>query len=177
MKNSKQVKVISFDGLNRSGKGTQLELLKQFLKNEKKPVQVVRGDGSREGINNINYSDPQSAWWVRWQTKKDKTSNDWDNAYTVLSKEIEDEFHRFNYPEQNKNSFFLMDRCYISRWFVQRQRDKTVQFEKIVEDNQIFPNKYFILDVPKEILLSRQSYDNPKKAKFRQGIVNKWFDL
>lgn len=169
------IEVISFDSLNRGGKGTQLNLLRKYLEDNMQNVIVVRGDGSREGIDNPEYNDPPSMWWKRWQSNKQKSAQDWDNAYLVLNKEVEDELGNFRHKYDN--GFFLMDRCYISRWFVERQRDKDTPFEDVVDRTQVFPNKYFVLDAPKEILLSRQSDDNPKKAQFRRQIVEQWYDL
>lgn len=171
----KGIKVISFDGLNRSGKGTQLSLTRKHLEDLTHNVMVVRGDGSREGIDNPEYFDPPSMWWKRWQSNKDKTTQDWDNAYLVLNKEVEDELARFRH--NNESGFFLMDRCYISRWFVERQRDKNTPFEDVIDRTYVFPHTYFVLDAPKKILLSRQSDDNPKKALFRRQIVEQWYDL
>jgi len=171
----KGIKIISFEGLNRSGKGTQLNLARKFLENNIQNVIVVRGDGSREGIGNHKYFDPQSVWWRKWQSNKNKTVQDWDNAYLVLNKEIENELKKFRHKYDN--GFFLMDRCYISRWFVERQRNKNTSFDDIINRTKIFPNKYFVLDAPKEILLSRQSDDNPKKAQFRRHVVEQWYDL
>lgn len=168
------VKILSFDGLNRSGKGTQLSLTKKRLEDLTQNIIVVRGDGSREGIGNTDYYDPLSIWWRRWQSNKDKTPNDWDNAYIVLNKEVEDVLDRFS---RIGGGFFLMDRCYISRWFVERQRDKNVPFEDIIEKTYVFPDTYFVLNAPKDVLLSRQSDDNPKKAMFRRQIVEQWYDL
>lgn len=169
------INVFSFDGLNRSGKGTQLSLTRKHLKDNLENVIIIRGDGSREGINNFEYFDPISHWWQRWQKNKNKINQDWDNAYLVLNKEIEDEL--YNFRQRYDNGFFLMDRCYISRWFVERQRDKNTPFNDIINRTQVFPNTYFVLDAPKEILLSRQSDDNPKKAQFRKQIIEQWYDL
>lgn len=169
------IEIISFDGLNRSGKGTQLNLTKKYLENRIQNVRVVRGDGSREGIGNPQYFDPPSIWWKKWQNNKEKTTVDWDNAYSVLNKENEEELKKFSHFFDN--GFFLMDRCYISRWFVERQRDKNTKIEDIIKNTQIIPDKYFILDAPKEELLSRQNDDNPNKAQFRREIIEQWYDL
>lgn len=171
----KEIKIISFDGLSRSGKGTQLKLLRRYFENISVPVQIVRGDGSRKGEGNIDYHDPRSTWWIKWQNIKQKTSEDWNRAYTVLSKEVEDEF--VNFSDKHDSGFFLMDRSYVSRWFVKRQRDVNTPFEDVSGINHTFPHKYFILDAPKEVLLSRRSDDDPAKAQFRREIVERWYDL
>ncbi len=170
-----EVNIISFDGLNRSGKGTQLSLTQKYLEDKMQNVIIVRGDGSREGIGNPEYYDPISKWWQRWQSNTNKSNKDWDNAYLVLNKEIEDEL--YNFRQKYNQSFFLMDRSYISRWFVERQRCKNTPFDNVIERTQVFPNKYFVLDAPKEILLSRQSDDNPRKSQFRRQIIEQWYDL
>ena len=171
----KDVKIISLDGLNRSGKGTQLSMLKKNLESEAFSVKTIRGDGSREGVGNPEYHDPYSPWWKRWQDNKQKTPQDWDNAYLVLNKELEEEVSHFG--QANKAGFILLDRCYISRWFVERQREGSIPFEDVIDRTYVFPHKYFILEAPKDVLLSRQNDDNPKKAKFRRQIVNQWYDL
>ena len=171
----KVTKIVSFDGLNRAGKGTQLKLLRRHLEDLMYDVIIVRGDGSREGVNNSKYFDPPSVWWRKWQENKEKTIQDWDDAYLVLNKEVEDELETFRH--KCCSGFFLMDRCYISRWFVERQRNKSTSLEDVISRTQVFPNIYIILDVPKKILLSRQNDDNPKKTEFRRQIVEQFYDL
>lgn len=167
--------VVSFDGLNRSGKGTQLRLLREYLGSSMVPALVVRGDGSREGIGNLSYFDPPSKWWRNWQANQNKTINDWDRAYERLKTEVQERYDRFS--NENASGYFLMDRCYVSRWFVKRQAVPDFPIEDIIRENPVFPDKYFFMDAPQEVLLSRQSDDNPTKAEFRREIVSKWYHL
>jgi|GEM_PF-2903483 len=167
--------IVSFDGLNRSGKGTQLKLLRKYFEGKNIPVQIVRGDGSRKGEGRTDYFDPESNWWKNWQNIKNKSPRNWDEAYHILSREIEQEFVFFS--KQNRYGLFLMDRSHISRWFMERQRNQNTSFESAFRKNCLFPDIYFVLDAPQNILLSRKSDDDPGKARFRQDIVKKWYEL
>ncbi len=168
-------KIISFDGLNRSGKGTQIKLLKDYLENSNIPVEVLRGDGSRPGTDSQNFYDPHSNWWINWQANSNKTVNDWNIAYQVLREENDKRYKEFSC--ENQRGTVLMDRCYISRYFMLKQQRLRISLEEIANDTKLIPDHYFILDVPKDTLIERASEDNIKKTEFRRDIVRRWYDL
>lgn len=169
------IHIISIDGLNRSGKGTQLRLLKEHYIRCGVPVQVVRGDGSREGVGGPYSHDPMNAWWRQWQRKPVKTAADWNRAYAVLTRESAWELQWFS--REHDVGYFLMDRCYLSRWFTERQRNPRTPLPGAPARHRIVPHLSFVLDVPKAVLLTRRSSDNPRKASFRRAIVERWYDL
>ncbi len=168
------VKILSFDGLNRSGKGTQIGLLKRDLAQKSVEIEVLRGDGSRPGLNTEGFYDPLSEWWIDWQMKE-KTVNDWNEAYTVLKRENEERLREFSY--QSPNGIILMDRSYISRYFMLKQQGKESTLEQIAREQELIPTTYFILHAPRDTLLSRESDDNPSKKRFRTEVITQWYDL
>ena len=168
-------KVISFDGLNRSGKGTQIKLLRDYLENRNILVEVLRGDGSRPGIGSRDFYDPLSNWWVNWQDNSNKTVNDWNIAYHVLSEENDRRYREFSIEDQRRT--ILMDRSYISRYFMLKQQGLRISLEEVADGTNIIPSLYFILEVPRETLLERVSEDNIGKTEFRREVIRRWYDL
>lgn len=168
-------KIISFEGLNRSGKRTQIYLLRNYFKSANHPVEVLRGDGSRPGIDSSGFYDPQSKWWKDWQCNQNKSSDDWNLAYEVLSSENNSRLNDFF--QDNPEGTIIMDRSYISRYFMLMQQGVNISLEDVARDTQVIPDLYFFLEVPKEILLERVSDDNPSKTEFRREIVKKWYNL
>ena len=168
-------KIISFDGLNRSGKGTQIRLLRDYLENRITPVEVLRGDGSRPGVGLRNFYDPTSNWWVNWQANSNKTVNDWNVAYQVLSEENNRRYKEFSHG--NQGGTILMDRSYISRYFMLKQQGLRISLEEIANSTELMPDNYFVLEVPKEALLERASEDDISKTEFRRDIVRRWYNL
>ncbi|MBT4804841.1 hypothetical protein HON71_01585 [Candidatus Woesearchaeota archaeon] len=167
--------IISFDGLNRSGKGTQISKMKEHLESLSVPVGVLRGDGSRPGKGLDNFTDPSSDWWKIWQANNNKNYQDWNLAYQVLSNENEDKYASF--ISTNPEGVLLMDRCYLSRWFMLRQQDKDTKFEDAFLSTNLHPEQYFVIDVPKDVLLERVSDDDYTKTEFRRENVRRGYDL
>ncbi len=168
-------KIISFDGLNRSGKGTQIKLLRDYLDSRNILVEVLRGDGSRPGIDSRDFYDPHSNWWINWQAKCNKTVNDWNIAYHILSEENDRRYKEFSIENQKRT--LLMDRSYISRYFMLKQQGIKISLEEVVDGIYIIPEHYFVLEVSKETLLERASEDNLDKTEFRRDVIRKWYDL
>ena len=168
-------RIISFDGLNRSGKGTQIRLLRDYLERRKISVEVLRGDGSRPGLGSKDFYDPPSDWWVDWQANSNKVAKDWDEAYQVLSEENNKRYKEFSI--ENQIGTILMDRSYISRYFMLKQQGFGISLEEIADGTELRPKYYFVLEAPKETLLERVSDDNIGKTEFRRDVVRRWYDL
>ncbi len=165
--------VVSFDGLNRAGKGTQIGLLREFLESNNYFVEVLRGDGSRPGQDSSGFYDPFSPFWQHWQGIKNKSLADWDYAAQVLAHEnylrcveIVTQVRTNGVP-----SAVLLDRSHLSRWYMLRKEDAFAPFESCLKEHTVHPKIYFALDAPKEVLLARDSEDDPKKAEFRKRNV------
>ena len=63
MKKRPEVTIFSVDGLNSTGKTTQLQYLKQQLAADGVPTAIRRGDGARRGLG-LMEADPPSDWWI-----------------------------------------------------------------------------------------------------------------
>ena len=170
--------VISFDGLNRAGKGTQTKLLRELFESEDYLVEVLRGDGSRPGQDSSDVYDPISSFWQQWQKIKNKSLANWNYAAEILRNE--------NYlrcvevsteaKKRGQKGIVLLDRSPLSRWYMLRKQDSFLPFESCLKEPEVHPNLYFVLDVPKEVLLSRNSEDNPEKAEFRRKVILTSYD-
>jgi len=168
-------RIISLEGLNRSGKGTQISLLKELLESHHLPVEVLRGDGSRPGNNSFGFYDPESDWWKEWQAKKNKSPEDWNSAYELLN--AENDSRKSSFLDENIEGYIIMDRSYISRYFMLRQQGINASLNEIASSAAVVPEAHFYLNVPKNTLLERVSDDNPTKTEFRREIVIRWYDL
>ena len=170
--------IVSFDGLNRAGKGTQIKLLREHFESEDYLVEVLRGDGSRPGQDSSDFYDPISNFWQQWQKIKDKSLADWDYAADILASE--------NYlrcievsaetKKRDQKGIVLLDRSHISRWYMLRKQNSFLPLESSLKEPTVHPDLYFVLDVPKEVLLTRDSEGNPKKAEFRRKVVLTSYD-
>lgn len=167
--------IVSFEGLNRSGKGTQIKMLRNNLETVCQPVEVLRGDGSRPGIGSRSFYDPKSQWWMDWQDHKDKKGSDWNLAYQVLTEE--NNLRCGEFYSENPNGVILMDRSYISRYFMLRQQGVETSLEVVAKDTKLRPETHFVLEVPKSVLLERVSDDHTDKNGFRREIILKWYCL
>ncbi len=167
--NLEDLLIISFDGLNRAGKGTQINYLKQHLESQDYLVEVLRGDGSRPGEGSLGFYDPQSCFWKQWQGIQDKSFDDWEYAAKVLTSEnylraIE---VKTQAEKEEKKGIILLDRSYLSRWYMLRKEESSAPLSGCLEELTLKPDIYFILEVPKEHLLKRNANSSPIKAEFR----------
>lgn len=169
------IKIITFEGLNRSGKGTQIKMLRDHCQVLGYPVEVLRGDGSRPGIGSQGFYDPQSPWWRDWQANQEKTSCDWNLAYHVLTEENSRRYKEF--CTEHRQGMILMDRSYVSRYFMLKQQGLEMSLETVALDTPLHPELFFFLDVSQGLLLERASDDNPRKAGFRKEIAQRWYPL
>lgn len=170
--------IVSFDGLNRAGKGTQIKLLGEHFKSKDYLVEVLRGDGSRPGLDSSGFYDPVSIFWQQWQKMEKKSLDDWTHAANVLLYE--------NYlrcievsakaKKKDQKGIVLLDRSHLSRWYMLRKQNSFLPFESCLKELTVHPNVYFVLDVPKEVLLTRNSDDNSEKAEFRRKVILTSYD-
>lgn len=165
--------IISFDGLNRAGKGTQIKLLRDSFESDDYLVEVLKGDGSRPGLGSSDFYDPISSFWQQWQKKEKKSIDDWTFAANILASENYLRCVELSAEAKKKDrmGIVLLDRSHLSRWYMLRKQNSFLPFESCLKEPTVHPNIYFVLDVPKETLLNRNSYDNPEKAEFRRKVV------
>jgi thymidylate kinase len=116
---------IGFEGPNRVGKGTQIELLSSQLDKMEIPYLVVRGDGSRTNEGN-QAGDPVSEWWSKTlpllKKPENKDTELWNESSTRLARELIVFRDRIlpNIAQLNNKplAVLLVDRTLLSRTMV-----------------------------------------------------------
>lgn len=187
MKESKVISV-GFEGPNRSGKGTQIELLVKKLDKINVPYLVVRGDGSRpnEGTHN---GDPISDWWAKTlPLLKDPSNKDgelWNISSARLARELMVFKNRVlpRMAEENHKpvAVLLVDRTLLSRTMVPRSQGASNIAEKLYPNNSKFsasdvcPDIIFNITVDKDTLLGRLDRSDPK-YEFRKNLILEKYD-
>lgn len=176
---------IAFEGINRVGKGTQIEKLKLLAKKKNINAVEIRGDGTRNGLG-LHKGDPLSEWWQEYSKylRTSGTTDNWNYAAYILANDIkiwrED---RINTDKQ----LILFDRSLISRATFILDRNppntNTLTMENLYPFNSsnrinledILPDIIFELVAPKETILSRLDSQDPKFS-FRSKIIEEQYD-
>ncbi|MDE1848646.1 MAG: hypothetical protein KGH55_01280 [Nanoarchaeota archaeon] len=185
-----RVKSIGFDGLNSSGKGTQIRLFGYFLEQGGIPSIILRGDGTRSGLGREDY-DPRSEWWKsNYEFLLDKSDNPIEKLnlqyqrlareYRIVRKRVEKSWGR---------SVIILDRSYVSRYFTLKQFIPQISMEASLKSYNpkngefippIIPDRTIILKVPKssliERLLKKEDLRSPR-GKAVINIIEKNYDL
>jgi len=104
--------VVGFDGLHRVGKGTQANLLGEFIEEEGKSFIIVRGDGTREGLGETPGDPFSPEWQERSQRLKsyDRTVASWNLSSYILLKELHSIIEDAAAPD-----VVIVDRTIVSR--------------------------------------------------------------
>ena len=172
---------LGMDGLNGSGKGTQIELFSKYLDSISEPHLIARGDGVRFG-NGIKIYDSPSKWWsenIDWLL--DKTDNPQDKLnlqYQRLSREAE--ALRRKLERDFNGGVILFDRSFPSRVLTMRQYNPGISIEDSLQSRNprngicvkpIIPDLTVVLDVPQEILLDRLPRENTLGNIARRRIL------
>ena len=120
MKEQIKIHTIAFEGEHRSGKGTQIELLKENLDRLNIPYIMVRGAGSRPNKNE-HKGDKYSEWWeehLKVLRSSGVSKNDWSNGSKRLARELivfRDRFLPQLALEKNSaRAILLIDRSILS---------------------------------------------------------------
>ena len=104
-------RIIGFDGIHRSGKGTQISRLETDFSENDIAFLTVRGDGTRDGRGDTP-GDPYSEYWQERSThlrSKDATPEDWHaSAYDIVH-----DLH--GHANSGQHEVILADRSLISR--------------------------------------------------------------
>ncbi|MFH1823127.1 MAG: hypothetical protein ABH817_00195 [archaeon] len=155
------MKTIGMDGLNSSGKGTQIRLLRGYFSKKDISSVILRGAGLRAGRGLRNY-DPPSKWWgENAQELLDKS--------TDYAEKLNDEYQRLSrefaaYKRRGRKKVVLLDRSFVSRYFAMRQFFPNISLQEALtsynpkngkEVAGVVPDITFVLEVGKEVLLDR----------------------
>lgn len=180
-----RIPVIAFEGLNRAGKGTQIDNLKNVLAETDISFIELRGDGTREGLGDHD-GDPLSPWWQDYSRtlRTEGTTTDWHYAAYLLAKDIKTWRER---GADLDKQIALLDRSLISRaaFVIDRERVPNdvllvqhlypVQPGPKIELDDVMPDIIFELVAPKETLLSRLEEADPK-YEFRARMIQEMYD-
>ncbi len=179
---------IGFDGPNRAGKGTQIELLSNRLEQIGVPFLVVRGDGSRPNQGE-HIGDPISEWWSKTmpilKKPEHKDGELWNESSARLARELIVFRHRIlpNIAAKNNKpvAVLLVDRTILSRTIVPRSQGKAdipnnlYPTDSKIDVNKVCPDLIFNITVDKETLLSRLDENDPK-YEFRKNLILEKYD-
>jgi len=188
----KRPAVVAFDGLHRTGKGTQAEKLQSAISRGHMKSVVVRGDGTRNGLG-LHAGDPYSEEWQargrRLKSPEGNTVEGWNAASYILARELTDIVN--NNPDSK--DFIIVDRTLLSRAAFLLHRGIHLRGDRLTLDEMyaeseglsqeekidfsaIVPNIIFDLQVddPRE-LLNRLDEDDPK-YQFRSRNIKGGFD-
>ncbi len=183
---SNDLSTIAFEGINRVGKGTQIDLLKKVFKELDVDFVELRGDGTREGTGSHD-GDPFDIWWQENAKKirKQGTTEEWHEAAYKLVTEMKE--WRMKARVLNKQ-VALLDRSLLSRASFVIDRDNPAndillisdlypiqRGEKIILDD-ILPDVIFELTAEKEVILGRLDPADPK-LEFRRKLIEDSYDI
>ncbi len=182
--------VIGFDGMNRCGKGTQLNNLRNFLLEHSIPNLIVRGDGSREGLG-IEEGDPENVWWQGFHSslKEKRSDKERFDLWNIGSSRLVDEFLWWKYyylPRKMEDSeselgFLLLDRSILSRLVLVLDSGEFSSFDDLysgasVDWEEMIPDILFHLQVPKDELLNRLKKED-EKYEFRLKMISQKYSV
>lgn len=189
-----EVKVFLIDGLNNTGKTTQLNLLRPRLEGLGIFTAVKKGDGSRKGLG-LHDHDPLSAWWQRHRQESLAAGTEGGRAErlaAIASQKLLSElvyFKKYDFPGMLslrglKRGVVLLDRGHISRLFVSRRFNPDITFTEAIgiEESprltESLPDRISILHADRATLLSRTEYrdDDTEKKHFNDDVIDRYYD-
>lgn len=185
---------VAFEGLNRSGKGTQIALAQKHLVESGIPTISLRGDGSREGLG-IYETDPLNTWWQEFRDKTKKCTSEherfqlWNEAADILA----DEYIHWKeciFPQRleqanSKVGIILLDRSLISRLMTYVDANGKISLNELYNGESLSspitwmrmcPDTIILLEVGQSELLKRLSPTDPKFC-FRMRLISEKFNL
>ncbi len=157
---------VALEGMHRSGKGTQLALLKDWFETQKLEPVIVRGAACRsgKGVENTDYYDPYSEYWRKFSKDRLTRSEDWSQAFSTINEEL------YEFDLLFGNRVMLMDRCYLSNEFFSER------FTGMNVERPFLPDVVYFLRVDRDTLLERLNGERNWKAEFRRNNILQYFD-
>jgi len=175
------MKTIGIDGLNSSGKGTQIKLLQRYFDRNGINYLTLRGDGIRAGRGLRDYDLP-SAWWRENASYLLDKSSDAKEKLNLQYQRLGREYALFE--KKGDQEIILLDRCFPSRYFTMRQFFPDISLEEALtsynpktkkEIDIVIPDITIILDVEKKTLLERiktKEKSNSKRRDIVRGVID-----
>lgn len=189
-----EIRLVSLDGLNNTGKTTQLDYLRSALRDRAIATTVRKGDGARRGRGEVEW-DPVSPWWQQHyyelhsaglegkaaEAAARKASCQLVHEWTELRN---DQYPRQLMAERRDLGVILLDRGPLSRLFVARRFDPAASLEQALgyeaagELEQVLPDKIVVLHAAKAVLLDRNisRRDGAAKQEFNKQIITRYYD-
>lgn len=182
------IKTIAFEGLHRSGKGTQIEILNQKLETLGIPTVTIRGAGSRPNSDS-SIGDPYSLWWekhLKVLRSPDAKKLDWIDGARRLARELvvfrDRVLPKLTKEQQKDEAILLVDRSVLSHLAILEKNEisnlgeniygtKDINGRNLPEIKDVFPDLIFYMKADTEILLSRLEKDDPKYEFRRRNIL------
>lgn len=157
---------IALEGMHRSGKGTQLALLKAWLDSEYIQALRVRGAACRsgKGVENQNYHDPESSYWQKFSRDRSNGCEDWTHAFVNIDNEVREFGGSF------AGDVVLMDRSYTLSGDFFREK-----FNALSVNNPFEPDVVYYLNVQQSTLLERLGSENDWKSRFRRNNILEYY--
>lgn len=184
MKTIENISTIGFEGEHRSGKGTQIEKLKDELEEQGVAVLVVKGDGRRPTEDNYPVKLDEEIWKELDANiaGTDSEKLDWDKAAYRLARELVIVRDRV-LPQMMKEGNYeagvlIVDRTVLSRGVVaegdseEMYTDEMRAFNsegkpkgKEIDVDEVIPDVIFNIKVPTEDLIGRIEEDDLKREQ------------
>lgn len=195
MKNPNQIFTIAFEGESRSGKDTQIELIKSRLSEMKIPCIAIRGEGYRNGLGDVG-GDPESDYWKKMSKVLRENPGEyklWNDASYRLARELivwRDRILSKNVEESLKPfGILLVDRSLMSNAILKTLESKpesdyqftpeelypeSIQNRKKISADMVLPDMIIEFIAPKEVLLKRLDKNNPDYKFKKESIEDKY---
>lgn len=194
---NEKIHTVALEGLNNSGKGTQLTRLSESLNARGILTVVVRGHGSRQG-DGRHIGDPVSKWWQKKHSEFMAAGTEGPKSLEA-EKEMTARIYRelrvtreYFLPKLMKKSgttyaVLLLDRSIISRLFVHRRFNKDISHIRLLsftvgkgtkQKHLALPDLLLVLDVPKKVLLNRNKNrrEGAQKIKFNETVITNHYN-
>ena len=185
----KSPQIVAFDGLHRSGKGTQAALLHEANTAAGAESIIVRGDGTRDGLG-LTEGDPYCPeWQKRGREMKSGNSNsveDWNASSLLLMTELQE------HVRESEKDMIIVDRSVLSRAALLLHRgvfyasddisvhdlypdNLTLDVDDRIDLDRTLPSVVFNLRATSpKVLLDRLDRDDPK-YQFRSRNIKGGF--
>lgn len=174
---------IGFEGLHRSGKWTQMTLLKKYFENKLSEVFLIRGEYYRKWLGNGVFFDPISTWW---QNNRDNDELNYEKSQR-LNREIRLRLDKMSSQSLgHSDRVILFDRTILSRHFLDSRKNEGVSFANIKHIDtkswrlieKVIPSIIFAFKCDKQALLDRLYVESlaDKHLNYKKTIINKHTD-
>ena len=194
MKQLRHTPIIWFDGLHRSGKWTEIDLLINFcIENGYNPF-LRKGHGTREWLGKEERDPNSERWQINAPKLKNRATANFNElrieAAARLQTELSTSYNALQIAPVAK-PIILLDRTVISRYFTELQFNNKLDFDTMLTfkptpdsgimgiQKTIIPDLIFVLECNLDTLKSRFTPEEltTDKGKFRRDNIQRTFDL